>query len=112
MVLTLLGGLRLSFLWYFEPWIHISVPLVYLILWICMPAVKSVRQRDEMRGQRGTVDDISSRIISTSRCESRPSGNTETLRNVWRAFEVVAGVVLLLLGVAGISFLCSFVWGG
>lgn len=110
-VLTLLGGLRLSFLWYFEPWIHISVPLVYLILWICMPAVKSVRQRDEMRGQRGTVDDISSRIINTSSGESRPSGNPGTLRNVWRVFEVVAGVALLLLGVAGLSFLCSFAWG-
>lgn len=110
-VLTLLGGLRLGFLWYLEPWIHISVPLAYLILWICMPAVKSVRQRDEMRGQRGTVDDISSRIISTSRTESRPSRDSETLRNVWRVFEVVAGVALLLVGVAGMSFLCSFIWG-
>ena len=109
-VLTLLGGLNFRF-WPLEPWIHVSIPLVYIILWICMPAVKTVRQRDELRGEGGTVDDISERVRNTPREEPRPR-DTQTWNNVSRVFSVIFGVFLLLAGVAGIAFLCSFWWGG
>ena len=109
-VLTLLGGLNFRF-WPLEPWIHVSVPLVYIVLWICMPAVKTVRQRDELRGEGGTVDDISARVRNTPREEPRPR-DTQTWNNVSRIFSVIFGVFLLLAGVAGIAFLCSFWWGG
>lgn len=109
-VLTLLGGLRLRFLWPLEPWIHISAPIVYLILWICMPAVKTVSQRDELCGQRGTVDDISARVRDTSRQNPTPEG-LETWKNVRRLLSTVSGVLLLVAGVAGMAFLCSFWWG-
>ena len=109
-VLTLLGGLRLRFLWPLEPWIHISAPIVYLILWICMPAVKTVSQRDELCGQRGTVDDISARVRSTSR-QNPDSPESETWKNVRRLLSTVSGVLLLVAGVAGMAFLCSFWWG-
>lgn len=109
-VLTLLGGLRLRFLWPLEPWIHISAPIVYLILWICMPAVKTVSQRDELCGQRGTVDDISARVRDTSRQNPTTEGS-ETWKNVRRLLSTVSGVLLLVTGVAGMAFLCSFWWG-
>ena len=109
-VLTLLGGLRLRFLWPLEPWIHISAPIVYLILWICMPAVKTVSQRDELCGQRGTVDDISARVRDTSRQNPTTEGS-ETWKNVSRLLSTVSGVLLLVAGVAGMAFLCSFWWG-
>ena len=109
-VLTLLGGLDFRF-WPLEPWIHISIPLVYIVLWICMPAVKTVRQRDELRGEGGTVDDISARVRNTPREESR-SRDSQTWKNVGRIFSGISGLILLLLGVAGIAFLCSFWWGG
>lgn len=109
-VLTLLGGLNFRF-WPLEPWIHISIPLVYIVLWICMPAVKTVRQRDELRGEGGTVDDISARVRSTPREEQR-TRDSQTWRNISRIFSVIFGVFLLLAGVAGIAFLCSFWWGG
>ncbi len=109
-VLTLLGGLDFRF-WPLEPWIHISIPLVYIILWICMPAVKTVRQRDELRGEGGTVDDISERVRNTPREEPR-THDSQTWKNVSRIFSVIFGVFLLLAGVAGIAFLCSFWWGG
>lgn len=109
-VLTLLGGINFHF-WLLEPWIHISVPLVYIVLWICMPAVKTVRQRDELHGERGTVDDISARIRNTPREEPKAK-DTETWKNISRIFSVIFGVLLLLAGVAGIAFLCSFWWGG
>ncbi len=109
-ILTLLGGLNFRF-WPLEPWIHISIPLVYIVLWICMPAVKTVRQRDELRGEGGTVDDISERVRNTPREESKAPGS-QTFKNISRIFSVIFGVFLLLAGVAGIAFLCSFWWGG
>lgn len=108
---TLLGFLRLRFLWPLEPWIHIFAPIVYIVLWICMPAVKTVRQRDEMRGERGTVDGISERIRNTSRGDAM-TVDSQTWRNVKRIFSIAFGVIFLLTAVAGISFLCSFWWGG
>ena len=89
----------------------ISVPLIYVILWICMPAVKTVRQRDELRGEGGTVDDISARVRNTSRDDAKPK-DSQTWKNVGRVLSVVVGAVLLLAGVAGVAFLCSFCWGG
>ena len=109
-VLTLLGGLNFRF-WPLEPWIHVSVPLIYIVLWICMPAVKTVRQRDELRGEGGTVDDISARVRNTPREEPR-SRDPQTWKNVSRIFSGISGLLLILLGVAGIAFLCSFWWGG
>ena len=109
-VLTLLGVLNFRF-WLLEPWIHISIPLVYIVLWICMPAVKTVRQRDELRGEGGTVDDISERVRNTPREEPR-TRDSQTWKNISRIFSVIFGVFLLLAGVAGIAFLCSFWWGG
>ena len=109
-VLTLLGVLNFRF-WLLEPWIHISIPLVYIVLWICMPAVKTVRQRDELRGEGGTVDDISERVRNTPREEPR-ARDSQTWKNISRMFSVIFGVFLLLAGVAGIAFLCSFWWGG
>lgn len=109
-VLTLLGGLNFRF-WPLEPWIHISVPLVYIILWICMPAVKTVRQRDELRGEGGTVDDISERVRNTLREETK-AYDPQAWKNVSRIFSVIFGVLLLLAGVAGTAFLCSLWWGG
>lgn len=108
---TFLGFLRVRFLWALEPWIHITAPILYAVLWICMPAVKTVRQRDEMRGERGTVDGISERIRNTFREETRAT-DSQTWRNVNRIFSIVLGAVFLLVAVAGISFLCSFWWGG
>lgn len=110
-VFTLLGGLHLRFLWPLEPWIHISAPILYIVLWLCMPAVKTVRQRDEMRGERGTVDGISERIRNTSR-EVTSAEDSQTWKNVGRIFSIVFGVIFLLTAVAGIAFLCSFWWGG
>ena len=109
-VLTLLGGLRLRFMWPLEPWIHISAPILYIVLWICMPAVKTVSQRDELCGQRGTVDDISARVRSTTR-QNSVSPDSQTWKNVCRILSTVSGVLLLLAGVAGMAFLCSLWWG-
>lgn len=85
--------------------------MAYIVLWICMPAVKTVRQRDELRGEGGTVDDISARVRSTSRDDAKPK-DSQTWKNVGRVLSVVVGAVLLLAGVAGVAFLCSFCWGG
>lgn len=105
--LTLLG--MLDFKTHVGTLLHILFPLVYVILWICMPAVRSVRQRDELRGEGGTVDAISARIRNTPREKPRES---RTWKNISRVFSVIFGVCLLLAGIAGVAFMCSFIWGG
>lgn len=57
------------------------------------------------------MDDISARIRNTPREEPKAK-DTETWKNISRIFSVIFGVLLLLAGVAGIAFLCSFWWGG
>lgn len=109
--MTFLGLMNFRFFWPMDPWIQVSMPTIYLVLWICMPAVKSVRQRDELRGFRGTVDDISERVRNASGMKPDIK-DTETWKNVRRILSVMFGVFLLLAGVAGIAFLCSFWWGG
>lgn len=106
-VLTLLG--MLDFKTHVGTLLHILFPLVYVILWVCMPAVRSVRQRDELRGEGGTVDAISARIRNTPREKPRES---HTWKNISRVFSVIFGVCLLLAGIAGVAFMCSFIWGG
>lgn len=109
-VFTLIGFLDFRLFWPFEPWIHISAPIVYLVLWLCMPAVKTVRQRDELHGRKGTVDDISERVLNTPKEECKVI-DPESWKNVRRIFSMIFGVFFLLAGVAGIAFLCSFWWG-
>lgn len=106
----MIGFLDFRLFWPFEPWIHISAPIVYLVLWLCMPAVKTVRQRDELHGRKGTVDDISERVLNTPKEECKVI-DPESWKNVRRKFSMIFGVFFLLAGVAGIAFLCSFWWG-
>lgn len=89
----------------------VSVPLIYFMLWICMPAVKTVRQRDELRGEGGTVDDISARVRNSGR-KGSGARDPQTWKNFCRIFSVIFGAILLLAGVAGMAFLSSFWWGG
>ena len=65
-VLTLAGcGFFMRHGWLNTP--SMFAPIVYAILWICMPQAKTVRQRDELHGEKGTVDAISARIQSAAK---------------------------------------------
>ena len=118
-IFTLLGlglGFGLSFhngFWMHRPGL-ITVPVIYLILWICMPEAKTVRQRDEMHGEKGTVDAISARIQSTVN-EMGEVADSVVHSDFWgsisRIFEVCLGIIFLVAGVAGVVSLGCLTMG-
>lgn len=82
-----------------------SVPILYIILWICMPEAKTVSQRDEMRGEKGTVDAISARIKSTAQEMGDAASNvirSDSMSGIWRFIGICIGIIFLVLGVAGV----------
>jgi len=98
----------------------LSVPLIYIILWICMPEAKTIRQRDELRGKKGTVDEISEDIKKGSKevgdaiakgAKEFSDGinrfaSSNNAKGIGRAIEVVVGIILLILGTA----LATAIW--
>jgi len=100
-VLTLLGmGINLGF----GHIGNLTFPLIYLILWLCMPAAKTVQDRDEMLGNKGTVDEISKRIESGAREVADTAaqfGRSQAGRNLIRIFAVILGFAMLIVGLTG-----------
>ena len=80
-------------------------PVVYLILWICMPPAKTVRQRWEQRGEDGTIHGIQQRIESGAHevGEAIQSvGKSNAWSEIGQIFEKLFGLALLIIGFAGL----------
>ena len=106
-ILSLLG-LRFFFRHGYHRFGDFTVPVIYLILWVCMPVAKTVRQRDELRGEKGTVDAISAKIQSAADEMGEAAEKitrAENWRPVWRGLEFVIGIVFLIVGIAGVVVL-------
>ncbi len=105
-ILTLLGVFSTRSFHYIGTDVKVlSVPLVYGILWMCMPVARTVRQRDELRGEKGTVDAISARIRSSAQEIGETAGNvvsSPAWPRLWRVIESCIGIILLIVGVAAI----------
>ena len=90
-------------------------PLIYAVLWICMPVAKTVLQRDELKGERGDVDAISARIKSGAREMEEAAGRvvrSDFWPWFWRLFAICAGIVFLVTGVAGVVSLGCLAFDG
>ena len=103
-VLTLIGfGFLFHSRWFSLP--NYLIPVTYLVLWICMPEAKTVRQRDELRGEKGTVDAISARIQSSAQEMGEVAGNvarSDFGKSLGRIFGICFGIIFLVTGVAGV----------
>lgn len=92
----------------------LTMPVLYAVLWICMPAAKTVRQRDELRGESGTVDEISAKIRSGA-SEVADAASRVGRSDFWPVFgricAVVFGIVFLIAGVALLAGVGAVVWG-
>ncbi|MGN1214884.1 MAG: PspC domain-containing protein [Candidatus Cryptobacteroides sp.] len=87
---------------------NLTFPFVYVVMWICMPAAKTVSQRDEMRGEKGTVDAISERIKSGAQeigDAARNIGNDIQGSKLLRIMGVVIGAVFFLGGIMCLAVL-------
>ena len=103
-VLTLIGfGFLLHSRWFSLP--NYLIPITYLVLWICMPEAKTVQQRDELRGEKGTVDAISARIQSSAQEMGEVANNvvhSDFWKGLGRIFGLCIGIIFLVTGVAGV----------
>ena len=103
-VLTLAGcGFFMRHGWLNTP--SMFAPIVYAILWICMPQARTVRQRDELHGEKGTVDAISARIQSAAKEVEEAANNvakSDSAKAFWRILALCIGIVFLVAGVSGV----------
>ncbi|MBQ9660053.1 MAG: PspC domain-containing protein [Bacteroidales bacterium] len=83
----------------------LSAPVIYLILWICMPPARTARQRWEQRGEDGTVHGIQQSIESGAR-EVDEALRTVGQSGFWtefsKIFEKFIGLILLILAFTGL----------
>jgi Putative stress-responsive transcriptional regulator len=87
-------------------------PMLYVILWICMPAAKTVRQRWEQRGEDGTVSGIEHSIEKgANEVEEaiRTIGQSSAWGEFARIIGKIVGLLLLIIGFAGLF--AGGLWG-
>jgi len=89
--------------------ISLGFPVLYLILWACMPAARTARQRWEQRGEDGTAESLR-RSIESGAAELGEAagriGRSAEWSSIGRAFEVIIGLLLLIISVSGL-FACG-----
>ncbi len=78
--------------------------LLYIILWIAIPAARSVEQRCAMRGVGAGVDDIAGRVKNGERRERGYYGSTahRVTEFIGSAIRIGVGVILLGGGLSGL----------
>lgn len=123
-------ALRILFVLLFVLGIHIEnktnidvavwiMPAIYLVLWFCIPAAKTVDQRLRMKGEKGTVDEIQESVESGAAELARAAQNarhSEFWRGLGRVLKIFIGLVLVILGVSGLFvgmmgvFGSAFIW--
>lgn len=84
----------------------LTVPFLYAVLWVAMPAARTAEDRWAMRGESGTVDDISRSVRSGVRemgDTAREVVRSDGFRNVGRLFLIIIGIVLLITGTSGLA---------
>ena len=83
----------------------ISLPTIYIILWICMPPAKTVQQRWEQRGKGTTLNDIERKVESGAR-EFEDTVVRASQSGFFREFATIIGKIIglfiLLVGFAGL----------
>ena len=92
--------------------ISMGAPTLYIILWICMPAAKTVRQRWEQRGEDGTLNSIQ-RSVEAGAKEFEEAVKSVGQSSAWNEFAKVfgklVGLLLLIVGFAGLF--TGSLWG-
>lgn len=85
--------------------IHLFFPILYAILWVCMPAAKTARQRWEQRGEDGTVLGIQQSIENGAREVGdaiKSVGQSKAWGEMGGLFGKLIGVLLVIVGFSGL----------
>ena len=83
----------------------ISVPILYIILWICIPPARTAQQRWELRGDDGSAESVRRNVENGSGNVGealRQVGNAPVWGTLGRILEVCIGLLLLVISVSGL----------
>ncbi|MBR1570433.1 MAG: PspC domain-containing protein [Bacteroidales bacterium] len=87
---------------------NLSVPALYGILWLAMPAARTAQERWAMKGDSGSLDDIKRNVQSGVREMGDTAGRmvkSDGFKNIGRIFLILIGLVLLITGTSGLASL-------
>ena len=85
-----------------------TIPALYLVLWIAMPAARTAQDRWAMKGDNGSLDDITRNVKSGIREMGDTASEvvkSDGFRKGGRFFLVLIGLVLLIAGTSGLASL-------
>ena len=79
------------------------LPIAYLIMWICIPAAKTAQQRWALKGEDGTAEGVRRSVERSDAGEAlHDVANSPAWHTIGRILAVIAGLFLLVTGVAGL----------
>ena len=88
-------------------------PLIYVILWICIPPARTAQQRWALRGDPGTAEGVRRNVESGNVGSAlKQVGQSPAWGTVGRILEVAIGLILLIIAVSGLfaGALALFGW--
>lgn len=81
----------------------VTLPLiVYLILWIAMPAARTVEQKCELSGKPMDLRDFRDSENRFSR-EIRETAKSPAIRTIGRIMGMIIGIIFIIIGLGGFS---------
>lgn len=95
-------------------WI-MTVPFIYGILWVAMPAARTARERWAMKGDGGTADDIRRNVQAGIRemgDAAREVGKSSAVKGGAKILLMVIGISLLVIGTSGLASVSALTLGG
>ena len=98
-VINFFGGMH-SGMW------SLTVPAVYCVLWLAMPAARTAQDRWAMSGESGTADEIRRNVQSGIRemgDTARDVAHSDFFKQFGRIFLIIIGLVLLITGTSGLA---------
>lgn len=81
--------------------IGLFLPMVYAVMWLCMPAARTVKEKLKLHGEKGTVGEIERNVQDgTAEYRVQQSNSSEFWRVLLRIFGVFIGIGLIVTSVS------------
>lgn len=81
--------------------VGLFLPIVYAVMWLCMPAARTVKEKLKLHGEKGTVGEIEKNVEDgTAEYRVQQSNSSEFWRVLLRIFGVFIGIGLIVTSVS------------
>lgn len=81
--------------------VGLFLPIVYAVMWLCMPAARTVKEKLKLHGEKGTVGEIERNVEDgTAEYRVQQSNSSEFWRVLLRIFCVFIGIGLIVTSVS------------